>query len=52
MSDKKNSENQDRRPSWVKGRARGNLIIFAVLAVFVLGWYGYFLINTAMRAQH
>ncbi len=51
MSNKKDTKDQNRRPEWIKGRARGNLIIFAVLAIFVLGWYGYFLINTAMRAQ-
>ncbi|MGB1155940.1 MAG: hypothetical protein ACPG42_03910 [Alphaproteobacteria bacterium] len=44
------SENKNKRPEWTKGRARGNWIIFAVLVVFVLGWYGYFLINTASRA--
>lgn len=45
MADKK-----DNRPEWTKGRAKGNWIILAALIVFVLGWYGFFLINTASRA--
>lgn len=44
MSEKKN------KPEWTKGRARGNWIIFLVLVVFVVGWYGFFLFNTASRA--
>ena len=46
MADKKD----DKRPEWTKGRSKGNWIILAVLVIFVLGWYGFFLFNTASRA--
>ena len=46
MADKKD----DTRPEWTKGRAKGTWIILAVLVIFVLGWYGFFLFNTASRA--
>ena len=46
MADKKD----DKRPEWTRGRSKGNWIILAVLVLFVIGWYGFFLANTASRA--
>ena len=46
MADKKD----DKKPEWTKGRAKGNWIIMAILVISVLGWYGFFLFNTASRA--
>ena len=45
-----NKDNNDKKPDWIKGRARGNWIILGLLVLFVVAWYGYFLINAAMKA--
>ncbi len=45
-----NKDNNHKKPDWIKGRARGNWIILGLLVLFVVAWYGYFLINTAMKA--